>query len=579
MSREKITMKSLHLFAKSKRGRCLSDAYFNSHSKYLWECSLGHKWEARFSKIKGVKNKSGTWCPACSAKKNGRSYKVDLSILQQLAKQKKGECLSIKYINAKSKYEWVCEEEHFWSASYDQIRKGSWCPVCANKNRGAYHKKDILQLQELANKRGGKCLTTQYKDVFTKYEWKCSRDHVWKASANSVLRGSWCPKCNYFISEEIVRLYIQKYLKAEFPKVRPSWLRTKSSGLLELDGYNSKLKIAFEHQGHHHYEPTYYKQSGNLLSRIKYRDKIKRERCSQAGIKLIVVPELFTRLKLNELGPFLERKFQLLNIPYHQIKITDEEINKLHHRDYLSELKLLALKMGGECLSKTYLTARTNYQWKCKNNHVWEAPAYGVKSGTWCGKCAGNSYGSLDDLFQIAEKMGGKCLSKNYRGRLKKYKFECNEKHIFQSTGKQIVRGSWCPKCAEKRKGSTQRGNIDQLHQVAKERGGRCLSKTYINSPTKYSWECGKGHQWKATASSVKSGKWCRICSGASKCTIANLQEVAGEKNGKCLSKRYTNTHAKYLWECKEKHQWQATAVRIKSGTWCPICCRKRTKI
>jgi len=32
------------------------------------------------------------------------------------------------------------------------------------------------------------------------------------------------------------------------------------------------------------------------------------------------------------------------------------------------------------------------------------------------------------------------------------------------------------------------------MQQVAKKRGGKCLSEKYVNAKTKLEWECRKGH-------------------------------------------------------------------------------------
>ena len=39
--------------------------------------------------------------------------------------------------------------------------------------------------------------------------------------------------------------------------------------------------------------------------------------------------------------------------------------------------------------------------------------------------------------------------------------------------------------------------------RIAQERGGRCVSSVYVNSMTKLTWECAKGHQWEAIPNSI----------------------------------------------------------------------------
>ena len=55
---------------------------------------------------------------------------------------------------------------------------------------------------------------------------------------------------------------------------------------------------------------------------------------------------------------------------------------------------------------------------------------------------------------------------------------------------------------------------IDQLHQIAEERGGKCLSDVCKNANTKLLWECAKGHHWEAMPNNIKRGTWCPSCAG-----------------------------------------------------------------
>ena len=65
-----------------------------------------------------------------------------------------------------------------------------------------------------------------------------------------------------------------------------------------------------------------------------------------------------------------------------------------------------------------------------------------------------------------------------------------------------------CDNCRHKRKIT-----IKKCQQVAKERGGKCLSTEYKNSSKKMLWECSEGHQWDASYSSIKhESSWCRKC-------------------------------------------------------------------
>nr|MBT6355197.1 hypothetical protein [Pelagibacteraceae bacterium] len=98
-----------------------------------------------------------------------------------------------------------------------------------------------------------------------------------------------------------------------------------------------------------------------------------------------------------------------------------------------------------------------------------------------------------------------------------------------------------------------------------------------INTDTKIKWECAEGHTWEATPGSVKRGTWCLICSGSASLTIEEMHKIAAERNGKCLSTEYINSKTKLKWECAEGHTWEAISTNVKRGSWCRICSRIRS--
>ena len=113
----------------------------------------------------------------------------------------------------------------------------------------------------------------------------------------------WCNICINSKPENECRDIIESLTNSEFPKRRPTFLNR-----LELDGYNEKLRIAFEYNGiqHYHYFPQFFHNK-----EIKYffyqicRDKIKRYLCEQEGIYLITIPYHITNKK-----DFIEKKLE-----------------------------------------------------------------------------------------------------------------------------------------------------------------------------------------------------------------------------------------------------------------------------
>lgn len=55
---------------------------------------------------------------------------------------------------------------------------------------------------------------------------------------------------------------------------------------------------------------------------------------------------------------------------------------------------------------------------------------------------------------------------------------------------------------------------LSKLQQIAKSRGGMCLSKSYVDSVTKLHFRCAKNHEWMTRPTSISVlGCWCPICS------------------------------------------------------------------
>jgi hypothetical protein len=115
--------------------------------------------------------------------------------------------------------------------------------------------------------------------------------------------------------------------------------------------------------------------------------------------------------------------------------------------------------------------------------------------------------------------------------------------------------------------------NLQIAREFAHKRKGFCLSTVYENNRQLLKWECKKGHVWEATMSNLSRGEWCPVCNGMKKLTLELLQRVAAARGGLLLSRRYARITEKLLWQCSARHQWTASANQVKNaGTWCPIC-------
>ena len=392
-----------------------------------------------------------------------------------------------------------------------------------------------------------------------KLQWECAHGHRWEAEPGTILRGKWCPECASGLEERICRQFFEQLFRARFPKTRPKWLVNSIGNQMELDGYCQRLRLAFEHQGEQHYSlKSHFITSRRNLQRRRQDDRRKVQLCAQRGITVISVPEIPVRLGFDEVKAFIKKecKAKGVNVPRNFDKKT-VNLKQAYSRffDYanrLRDLKAIARKRGGRCLSDVYAGNNTKLRWECAKGHQWETTPYKVKEGGhWCPKCAAAERRlTIAEMKSLAKARGGRCLSRNYVNNHTKLQWECSKGHRWMAVPMVIRRGGWCPKCV----GLT----IAEMKSLAKARGGKCLSQNYVNIHTKLRWECSKGHRWMAVPQSIKNGTWCPKCAGNARQTISEMKLLAKEKGGKCLSQVYVNNRTKLQWECFKGHRWMA---------------------
>jgi len=547
-------IEEMQQIAIERGGKCLSEIYKGNHVNLKWQCKEGHIWDTAPSTVKSDK-----WCPFCAG-----NAKSTIEEMQNIAKARGGLCLSTNYVNAYTKLKWQCKEGHIWENSPGNIKRNQWCPACAG-----LVKSTIEQMQKLAEKKGGKCLSEKYVNSVTKLKWQCMEGHEWEAVPASVKSGCWCPICSEHISERICRKMFENIFNEKFPKIRPEWLVTPWGTKLELDGYCKKLGIAFEYQGAQHYKSVPMFRETRSLDEQKTLDELKRKKCEENNVLLIEVPYFVDYEKMPE---YIVQECKKRNIVVPELtESLDYKLMNIYSPEKLKEMQELAKIKGGVCLSDRYINAKTKLRWRCKDGHIWENAPTNIKQGQWCAKCYGNVESSIEEMQKLAEVKGGKCLSEKYRGTHDKLKWQCDKGHIWDAEPSKIKSGKWCPFCA-----GNVKSTIEEMQKLADERGGKCLSEKYVNNKTKLKWQCKEGHIWEAVPSDIKSNQWCPHCSGRRQ-TIEDMQKLAEKKGGKCLSEKYISATTKLRWQCKEGHVWETTPNQVKNqNSWCPKCAHNK---
>lgn len=183
----------------------------------------------------------------------------------------------------------------------------------------------------------------------------------------------------------------------------------------------------------------------------------------------------------------------------------------------------------------------------------------------------------LARLHAAARAKGGVCLSDSYVGVSASYRFRCSAGHEWDAVGGSVLLGKWCRRCHDTPGAPARyrlQDGLARLQAVAAERGGECLSTGYGGVEQPVRMRCAKGHVWDAPARKLLYGQWCRLCKiDAMRLSIEDAQAAAAARGGECLSKVYVNSHTKLTWLCDRGHQWQAVLTSVRhQGSWCPQC-------
>lgn len=445
----KHTIKTMQKLAKAGGVKFISKTFLGSTAIHLWECAKGHSFPCRPYNIPYIKYGC---CPTCSGK-----ARLTVEQIKTIIESKEGKLLSEGFQRGKDYIKIECKKNHIWDTQVFNIRHGKWCPHC-----GGSFPLNINILKEVAEKRGGKCLTPEYTNANAWYLWQCSEGHTWKAKYGNIYSGNWCKKCSDSLGERICREFFEQLFNEKFTTAYPDWLVNDEGNNLELDGYCVKLKIAFEHQGNQHFKRTpLFTKDESVFKKRQEHDSIKRKLCFENGIYLIEVPEINKEIKISDIKDFIKSEClkKKIDLPEDFDKI-EVDYNRVYKtplwRIKLEKQKQIANSNGGECLSDTYISNDTKLKYSCKENHTWNATPAKIKLGRWCPKCsiivrANKIRYTIEEMQELAILRNGKCLSTHYVSSHDKLLWECKEGHIWEAVPSSIVQKSWCPTCYRNR--------------------------------------------------------------------------------------------------------------------------------
>lgn len=207
----------------------LSKIYRNAHQKLKYQCPEGHRHSISLSNWK-----QGKRCPYCQ-------HKIKLTIEFVRSEFEKKGCILLtkEYKNAQTKMDYICENGHSHSISWNNWRSGkngTRCPYCYGNVPFT-----IEEVRKEFTKKGAILLTTIYVNSRQKLDYICKRGHKTTTTLDNWRQGH---DCKYCVGNA---KYTIEFIRLEFDKAGLELLSTIYIGRHE------KLEYKCKKRGHIHF--------------------------------------------------------------------------------------------------------------------------------------------------------------------------------------------------------------------------------------------------------------------------------------------------------------------------------------
>lgn len=295
---------------------------------------------------------------------------------------------------------WVfqCAEGHEFEAEMGNVRQGKWCPTCRQQ--------ELARKVKAKGEAAGFELLTPEPSMVGASQWRCCNGHEFERKASKILSTSRCPVCH--VAQSSVKVLVPSKIHLQTTKDQKqeqvkNYIESRG-GCVVAGSYESSRSVFTVDCGKgHQWQPT----AVTLL-------KSNPSWC----------PHCAGRHKTN------------------------------------ADLSVIAKTKDphGVCHTPEYKGANVKHEWGCKNGHRWLATVSNVMSGYWCPECSGKKKGDMRKMQDIAQSLGGTCLSTEYLGAFRHLRWGCGTcGHEWDAMPTNVQRGKWCPPCgrakgAEKRK-------------------------------------------------------------------------------------------------------------------------------
>lgn len=233
--------------------------------------------------------RSNSGCDKC--KKNVRLTNKDFIKKAKETHGDKYDYSNVEYKNKKSKLIIICPiHGAFEQTARNHIMDGNGCQKCANESISNHQRLTIEEFIEKSKSVHGDKYDyslVDYKNNLSKIKIICNIHGEFEQRPVEHLRGCNCPKCKESKGEKIIREYLIEH-KIEYI-IQHKFSDCRNKNELPFDFYLPEYNICIEYNGAQHYKPIKYWGGEETLTKIKFRDNIKKDYCTNNNIRLVVI--------------------------------------------------------------------------------------------------------------------------------------------------------------------------------------------------------------------------------------------------------------------------------------------------
>ena len=397
-------------------------------------CAHRHEWDVTVASVRQQRS----WCPRCAG------VVVSLEQVRSAALERGGQLLERSYTNARTPMRFTCSAGHAFRLPWNKVQSGRWCPRCSSSRylgeeacrqffERAFGTTFPKQKPAWLTGASGKRLELDGFNETLKIAFEHHGDHKFRAGtrfarsesdvaalqARMKEKARICARHDVVLVEvrqvgtvvaldELPRLVIRQLqaqgvrIPARASGVRVTWADVHQRGAAELDRYRQLA----------------YAKEGQLLSTAYLGSSVKLQLRCREGHTWSALPASIS--KGHWCAACAGRK-----------------------KGTIEQMRALATERGWRCLSNVYRRASAKLEWQCSRGHTWRNSPAKIKAGQGCPYCSGRRV-TIDDCRALAQSFGGECLSRTYLSAVAPMLWRCHNGHKFERSRNRVMNGRWC---------------------------------------------------------------------------------------------------------------------------------------